>query len=420
MHMDTAGWLVAEPVVLQAAAALDQQNMMANGVAPSGWLNATGIQTMPPAMIGQAQIPLPPSMYAGGGYMPRNDFGVTGYYPYQYPVGMPPTMMPGMMRYEDYGTKAAKGAGRGLIGFLKTIPLVGNVLNGIDFIRDIGKGLSTFANPTKTWGEKMKAGADLLFHGAGVLVPQVGAAYDMAQGAMRVGAAAIEGAMGPPWARLPPFNYNMGGYNNVYNMQHLNPMATNPFMFGRFPNYAQYPPYYGGQQFMPQWLTGQQFMPQPYPMLPYGFDPYSSGYPMNRMYDPYMGSPYGMGYGYNPAMYDPKLGTPGDGVKGAVRTGIGALKMTPGLGNIINGIDFIRDIGKVIKSFSDPSVSFMKSASDLLFHGAGMLVPQIGGAYDMAQGTVRMGAAASNPWNRLPPWNFNPGGYRPMYPGFGF
>ena len=58
-----------------------------------------------------------------------------------------------------------------------------------------------------------------------------------------------------------------------------------------------------------------------------------------------------------------------------------------------------------------------KSAADLLFHGVGMLVPQVGGAYDMAQGAVRMGAASMNSFNygMLPQWGFNNFGIPPLY-----
>src|SRR6185503_4842450 len=121
MHMDRDGWMVAEEVVLQSAKAVDQQNAMQRGTAPSGWMNATGAPAMGPAYIGQNQIPLPPAMMPGQvGYMPRNDFAVTGYNPYQYPMAMPPLMpgygqMPGMPGYETAGTKMAKGAGRGLL-----------------------------------------------------------------------------------------------------------------------------------------------------------------------------------------------------------------------------------------------------------------------------------------------------------------
>jgi hypothetical protein len=276
------------------------------------------------------------------------------------------------------------------------MPGVGNVINGIDFVRDIGKGLSTWGNPNKTFGEKLKASADLLFHGAGMFVPQVGGAYDMAQGAVRMGEGVMRmggGAFNPMMyggfnpGVLPPFNYAGAGIPNMYNMQYLNPPALNPYMFNQFPNYSVYPPFAGANMaFQPPWLGGQQYFNQPYPMTPYG-----------------TGSTFG---------------TPMDGMKGAVREGVGFMKMTPGIGNLMNGVDFVMDIGHMFSAArGNPNHSFMKSAADLLFHGVGMLVPQVGGAYDMAQGAVRMGAAGMGAFNygMLPPFGFNRMAFPPMY-----
>jgi hypothetical protein len=230
--------------------------------------------------------------------------------------------------------------------------------------------------------------------------------------------------MGMPYGALPPFQFNPGGYNPMMNMQYaMNPMMnqmSNPYMFNQFPNYTQYPPYPAGPSFMPSYLN--QSFNQPYPMMPYGMNPMASMIPN---YDPFMGAPYG--YGYNPYMnagaMSPMLGSPQDGMAGAGRAMLGGVKMIPGVGNIINGIDFIKDLGDMGRAMrGDPSKSFMKEASDLLFHGVGMLVPQVGGAYDMAQGTARMGAAAMNAFNpmMLPPFGFNPMSYPPVYPGIMF
>jgi hypothetical protein len=324
--------------------------------------------------------------------------------------------MPG---YETPVGKMAKGAGRGLLGFLKMIPIVGNIINGIDFIKDIPRAMQSFGNPNLTFMQKLKSGADLLFHGAGMLVPQVGASYDMAQGALRVAGGAIQSMEYGPMAQLPTWQFNNAGFNPMYNMQYQNPMMSNPYAYGQFPNYSQYPSYPAGQAFQPPWLQGNYNMP--YPVVPYGTPPMQ--YPMAN-YDPFMGSPYGYGYNpymANPAMTSPMFGTPQDGLAGMGRAALGATKMVPVLGNLINGFDFLRDIGHLGRAMrGDPSQSFMKSASDLLFHGVGMLIPQVGASYDIAQGTMRAGAAAMNPMNfmnRLPPFAFNPGGYNPMYPG---
>jgi hypothetical protein len=303
---------------------------------------------------------------------------------------MPP-MLPGLPSLDTPGQKMAKGAGRGLLGFLKTIPIVGNIINGIDFIKDIPKAFSTFSNPTKTFGEKLKAGADLLFHGAGMIVPQVGAAYDMAQGAVRVAGGAMEAMTRPgyrqPWAGLPPYQFNTAGIPPLHNMQYGNyAPSVAPYMYNQFPNYSQYPAYPISQQFMPSW--GQQmYAPStPYPIVPYGTNLAQYGMQM-RGYDPYAGAPYGTGY--NPYQ-----------------------QLAPGIGNIINGIDFIRDLGQLATG-QQP----LKNAADLLFHGIGMIVPQVGGAYDMAQGTVRAAAGGAGfNYGMFPPFAFNTGGYAPSIP----
>jgi hypothetical protein len=190
-----------------------------------------------------------------------------------------------------------------------------------------------------------------------------------------------------PFGTLPPFNYMNAGIPNVYNMQFQNPVFSSPYMFNQFPNYSMYPPHMMNQAFMPNWLGPMSMFRQPFPMMPYG-----------------MNAP---------------MGTPQDAAKGAVRTGVGALKMMPGVGNLLNGVDFVMDLGHLFTGRQ----SFMKTAADLLFHGAGMLVPQVGGAYDMAQGTIRMAAGrVMNPMMmspfampHLPPFAFANGGFPPMY-----
>src|SRR6185436_550467 len=205
--------------------------------------------------------------------------------------------------------------------------------------------------------------------------------YDMAQGAVRVAGGAMEAMTGrgmyQPWNQLPPYQFSTGGVPPLYNMQYGGGYQPSvPMMYNQFPNYSQYPAYPVQQQFMPSW--GQQmYAPStPYPIVPYGTNLGQYGMQMQN-YDPYMGSPYG--YGYNPYQ---TFGTPQDAQAGMIRSGIGMLKMAPGLGNIINGVDFIRDLGQ-LASGQQP----LKNAADLLFHGIGMIVPQVGGAYDMAQGT---------------------------------
>jgi hypothetical protein len=82
--IDRNAWAAVEETVLQSANGLMQQNALQTGRVPtSGWLNTTGLPPQSPVYVGQNQIPLPPNLVAGGGYMPRNDYAVTGYNPYQ-------------------------------------------------------------------------------------------------------------------------------------------------------------------------------------------------------------------------------------------------------------------------------------------------------------------------------------------------
>jgi hypothetical protein len=133
---------------------------------------------------------------------------------------------------------------------------------------------------------------------------------------------------------------------------------------------------------------------------------------------------FGMSTFGAPAMYNAfnptGFGTPLDGMFGAARVAVGEVKMMPGIGNIANGVDFVRDLGQMGRALSgDPTQSIFKKGADLLFHGLGVIAPQIGGSYDIAQGTTRQYAAASNPFNyggwNLPAFNFNYGGYPSYY-----
>ena len=92
------------------------------------------------------------------------------------------------------------------------LPVIGNVLNGLDAIRDTGRVIKNVLtlHPLKA----LKAGADLLFHSAGTVVPMVGGAYDMAQGLARTMAAgnpnipswAQQSYQQDPWSSLPSWN----------------------------------------------------------------------------------------------------------------------------------------------------------------------------------------------------------------------
>jgi hypothetical protein len=120
-----------------------------------------------------------------------------------------------------------------------------------------------------------------------------------------------------------------------------------------------------------------------------------------------------------PAFYNPynpysQLGTPLDGLRGAGRAALGGLKLLPGIGALANGVDFVRDLGQMGRALKgDPTQSVFKKGADLLFHGLGVLMPQIGASYDIAQGTARQSAAFG-----LPAFNFNYGGYPSYYQGW--
>ncbi|MBI3185994.1 MAG: hypothetical protein HYZ28_27985 [Myxococcales bacterium] len=365
-YVDAKSWPQAERVILSEASTTLTDKA---AEAPGGWAARQQVRTgerPPPVVAPQAPY-----------YQPRNDYSTTGYYPYQQPV------------QDALAAETGRAAGRTLLGGLKMIPVVGNILNGIDFIRDLGKAGATWLDPTRSFGEKLKAGTDLLFHGAGMLVPQVGGAYDMAQGVARMGAAA---AARSQLNQLPPFQPDFGAYPPAYPMQYAPPAMG--------PGYA--PPLYGPPAYDP--LGTQQYGAPLYGRQAYGPD-------------------------YAPPLYGPQAYPPAEdqvakkAVTGGARAVVGALKMIPVVGNVLNGIDFLRDIGKAAVTWLNPFKSFgekMKVGADLLAHGAGVFVPQIGGVYDMVQGTARVGKAFSEHVEQsrwaLPAYRFDNGGYPPVYP----
>src|SRR5206468_3480442 len=116
-------------------------------------LNDSGLRATGSALVGHHPL---------DAFTARSDYSVSGYDPYQYPVGRLPQQQHGAL----YNT--ATGAGRGLLGFLKMAPVVGNIINGFDFLLDLPKALRLVGNPTVPFQQKLKAGTDLLFHGAGM------------------------------------------------------------------------------------------------------------------------------------------------------------------------------------------------------------------------------------------------------------
>ena len=156
--------------------------------------------------------------------------------------------------------------------------------------------------------------------------------------------------------------------------------------------------YGGGGQYNQQQSYGQQYGQQQNYQSPNAYPQYPNSYNPN---DPSMAPQQGEG-----------------AMPGLVRAGVGAAKMVPILGNVLNGLDTLRDAGRVVKNlFTGHPMKALKASADMLFHGVGTVIPQVGGAYDMAQGLVRAAAAQPSipawaqqayqpdPWSSLPPYN---------------
>jgi len=400
LSMDRNSWAVAEGPVVAAAKGMDIGNAQITGSTPSGWasdINPSGNQ-----VVGQSQIPLSPSNIQMPGYMPRNDLGVTGIPPYQYPVGMGSSPV----NMSSPASRVLSGAVQVGEGWLKrigkSIPIVGSLINGFDFIRDVGKATQTFGNPTKTFGEKVKAGADLLVHGAGALfgwVPGVGAltgTYDMVAGGLTAGGAVLDAARGRPWmSQMPPFNYNNGGYPNMYNMQYGTSSAAQMMM--------QTMPYMASAAM--QGMQSMQYGGMQYPNAPYQsfYNPGFQQYPNYQM------------SGLNPALMpymdltNIRRGTPIDGVQGGIRAAFGMAEMFPGVGTLVNAGMAAWDVKNIIQSIGDPTRSTWQATKDLLFNVAGMFIPMVGGIHDMYTGGSRALAAATAPRMNLPM-------FQPQYP----
>jgi hypothetical protein len=94
---------------------------------------------------------------------------------------------------------------------------------------------------------------------------------------------------------------------------------------------------------------------------------------------------------------------------GAIRSEVGMTKMFfPVVGNFANAVDFVvdlRHIGQALRGKTNRSL--LKSSADALFHGLGMVIPQVGGIYDMVQGGVRSTAPIFNARNY---WGWGPWG----------
>lgn len=283
-------------------------------------------------------------------------------------------------------SRPAKGAVRTGVGLLKQLPVIGNILNGIDFVRDLGKLGGALLDPRKTTGDKLKAAADTLMHGIGIIAPNVGGAYDMMQGVGRMAMGkSTSDRLNDRLKQLPSFNFDPGHYaplapmpysmNQSYGYQQ-NPGYQHPLTWNQQPYQTpNYLPHYGNPNM--SMIPSEPWNMQRYPQYDYG-QQYGQVKPQ---YSPY----------FNPNAPDVRAIQSADKetLKGAARIGVGALKFVPILGNVLNGIDFVRGIGKLARSFVDPNISTMKAGADLLFHGIGIFANGVGASYDLVQGYSR-------------------------------
>jgi len=173
-----------------------------------------------------------------------------------------------------------------------------------------------------------------------MLIPQVGAGYDMAQGAVRVAGGAMQSMQYGPGAaaavQLQPRRFNP-----MYNMQYTNPMQQNPYMYASSRTTRSTrrtrPARRSCRRGCSRATSSRTDAAVRHAANMYRCRTTTRSWVAVRL----RGNPYMS----NPAMTSPMFGTPQDGIAGAGRAMLGAVKMVPVLGNLINGFDFIRDIG---------------------------------------------------------------------------
>jgi hypothetical protein len=388
LAMDRTGWGIVERTVVEGARTFEMLNGTA-GEAAGGWTSEGAARPHAPA-VGQTPIPLPPAPAAAGqGQYVRQPEGT---YQRQIPEPQPEQKKQGNLSKGLWGTAQA------VFGWAKLVPGLGQVLNAGHAVVDLGRGLFTWFNPNKSFDEKRKLAADLLFHSAGAAIPWVGAVYDMGVGGFRAGKAGYDAITGPKkdeanWSlpgkapaspqSLPPFQFNNGGIDPVSQMLYAQQYANNPFMQGQF---AQ-----GGNAV--QGAQGQA----------------KDKYPGNSKY-----------------------GTPADSGAAMGRTMFGMAQLTaafafPPAAMLMSAGNAVYDVWRVVSGKRDQS--WLKTGADLLFHTAGAIIPGVGGAYDLAQGGWRSMKAGFGfgfgmpfgPMAPVPPdFRFAGGGYPTMFPGMAF
>ena len=194
---------------------------------------------------------LPPYQFNGGGYpmqypgLMQQGYGDMGMGVPGVGMGVPGLGMPGLgvpgMGFNPFNqgvnvqtadgqihnthTEKTHAKARGFLGLLKMIPGVGNAINAVETLVGVPKTIGTWLNPTKSFGDKLKATADLGIHALGILPGwnMVSGGYDIAQGIgrnMKWNAIEQQQLGAQLGNGLPPFQFNPGAYPMQYQPQY--------------------------------------------------------------------------------------------------------------------------------------------------------------------------------------------------------
>lgn len=117
---------------------------------------------------------------------------------------------------------------RSMIGSMKNVPILGNVLNLVDATVDFGKLAGMYAMGKGTPQERMKVATDLLSHTVGIFNRKVGADYDKGQASMRLHIAGAEALSKVTGIDIPPelrqwFPVMSAGYGGLRGFMPRNP-----------------------------------------------------------------------------------------------------------------------------------------------------------------------------------------------------
>ena len=125
------------------------------------------------------------------------------------------------------GNVASAGL-RSMIGSMKKVPILGNVLNLVDASMDAGKLVGMYAMGKGTPQERLKVAADLAAHTVGIFNKEVGADYDKGQASMRLHIAGAEALSKVTGIDIPPelrqwFPVMSAGYGGLRGFMPRNP-----------------------------------------------------------------------------------------------------------------------------------------------------------------------------------------------------